>query len=108
MKLSFEGYEIESNKLIGKFSKFNLFKLNTIQTGKMKGKVLREAQWFDTTLENCLKEIAKQRMETGEETKTVDKYIKKFEKMSKQLDEEIKRIDKEFIQALIDSKIVEK
>lgn len=108
MKFELDGFLIESNSLIGKYSKFNLYKLNTIQSGKMEGKVLKEAMWFDASLEKCLKEVVRLRMEEERDVKSIEDYIKKFKKIAEKLEKEIARFDKEAIDAIIKSKIVEK
>jgi len=92
MQIELDGFLIESNSLAGKFSKFNVYKLNTIKKGKMIGKVFKEALWYDTTFTKCLETIAQHRLEQ-EDKLSLESFIKRFEETSNKLIEEIANIN---------------
>lgn len=100
MKIELDGYVIETNSLAGKFSKFNLYKLNTIKEGKLAGRVMKEAIWYDTTFTNCLKTIAQHRLEEEDKLKLED-FIKRFEEVSEKLMKEIVDINDKIIDKIM-------
>ena|SRR5690606_13438290 len=93
MEISLDGFVIEGSTLIGKYSKFNLYRLYTVAEGKMAGKVIKKAEWYDTSFENCLKTIVQKRLEQGGEFLGIEDYLKRYEEIGNNLSAEIETVN---------------
>ena len=101
MEIELDGFVIEGSKRIGKYSKFNLYRLHTRQSGKKTGEVVRKAEWYDATLEQCLKTIVQSKLSDLGQV-TVEEYLKKYEKITKDLQSDIDKV-KDILNQLIES-----
>ncbi len=94
MILQLGDYTIEGSKLIGRYSKFDVFYHKEIKSGKMEGEKVKEVLWYDTTFEKCLQSIAQDRMnkENGEAL-DVDSWFKKYKEINEKLVTEINAVN---------------
>lgn len=101
MEIQLDGFIIEGSKRIGKYSKFNLYRLHTRQSGKKAGEVVRKAEWYDATLEQCLKTIIQSKLSDIGQV-TVDEYLKRYQKITEDLQKDIDKV-KTTLNQLIES-----
>lgn len=101
MEFTLNGFVIEGNTRIGKYSKFNLYRLVEVKEGKKAGTFVRDACWYDATLEKCLQEIARLTMASAEEIDSIESYIKTYKEMSENLGSQIREFNDKVIKEII-------
>jgi len=95
MQIELGNYVIEGSELIGKYSKFNIYKLYTVKEGKLAGKVIKKPLWYHTTLEKCLNTIAQSEMKAIGKV-DMETYLKEYERVSNLIKEYCATISEKF------------
>lgn len=91
MTIELDGFVIEGSKRIGKFSKFDLYSLHERKEGKKKGEIVRRAEWYDTSLEKCLKRVLEIRQQSLGKL-SMDEYLEQYNAIVDKFTEELKLV----------------
>mgnify|MGYP003645632818 CR=1 FL=1 len=95
MIIELDGYIIEGTKRIGRYSKFDLYRLHERKEGKRKGEIVKKVVWYSANIKQCLQAITQSRLSTVDEL-SADEFLKKYDEVSVKIKEDINKVVKAF------------
>lgn len=95
MTIQLENFVIEQCEWNGRWTKFDLYRLHKRKEGKNVGQVVRKAELYHSTIEQCMDCIIQHRMSTIKEVDK-DQFLLEYNKITDIIKEDVKIITSAF------------